>query len=161
MSASADHGIVRRLAQSGALQAGQAQPPRLGWLADTLVSITAALAIIALVQIGLSVPSPAALPPEPRAVTRTMSVYSDRYVGHTMANGERHRADALTVASNDWRLGTRLRLTRASKTLEVTVTDRMARRFTGVRIDASQRVWRELSGGAQPGLRQVRVEVVR
>jgi rare lipoprotein A len=91
------------------------------------------------------------------SVGRIMSVYSDSLAGRKMANGKKYDLDALTVASNDWKLGTKLRLTYGEKSVVVTVTDRMARRFSGKRVDASRRVWRTLTNGAKPGLRKVRV----
>lgn len=92
-----------------------------------------------------------------RAVARTMSVYSDSLAGRKMANGKRYDPNAMTVASNDWKLGTKLRITAGEKSVIVTVTDRMAKRFSGKRVDASRRVWRTLTNGAKPGLRKVRV----
>lgn len=99
-----------------------------------------------------------------RRANRTLSTYSSRYEGRKMANGTPYRASALTVASNDWKLGTRLVLQRVTKfgepvgkSIEVTVTDRMSNRFNGRRIDASRAVWNLLSGGAKPGLIRVQV----
>ncbi len=94
---------------------------------------------------------------EAPSVGRTMSVYSDSLAGSKMANGEKYDPNKLAVASNDWKLGTKLRITYGEKSVVVTVTDRMARRFSGKRVDASRRVWRTLTNGAKPGLRKVRV----
>ena len=90
--------------------------------------------------------------------TRTMSVYSDSYIGKKMANGKPYDAKALTVASNDWPLGTRLTIVRSGKSVEVEVTDRMHKRFTGIRVDASRAVWNALTGSAADGLRKVEVQ---
>ena len=94
--------------------------------------------------------------PSPRqkgTVTRTISVYSDYYIGRKMSNGIPYDPDKLTVASNDWKLGTRLRITYNGKSVTATVTDRMHRRFSGIRVDASTAVWRALGGG-KPGLKK-------
>lgn len=82
----------------------------------------------------------------------TFSTYADKYVGRRMSNGKRYSHDAATVASNDYPLGTRLRLTTEWGFADVVVTDRMARRFSGLRIDLSRSLWNQLSGGAKPGL---------
>jgi rare lipoprotein A (peptidoglycan hydrolase) len=108
--------------------------------------------------------APAVKLADERRANRTLSTYSAKYEGRLMANGKPYRASALTVASNDWKLGTRLTLQRVDKfgqtvgsSLTVTVTDRMHRRFNGRRIDASRSVWDYLSGKAIPGLIRVRV----
>ena len=89
---------------------------------------------------------------------RTMSVYHPKYIGRKMANGDPYNPHALTVASNDWKLGTELTIVHAGRSVEVTVTDRMAKRFSGKRVDASQAVWDLLTGSAKPGLRRVEVQ---
>lgn len=94
---------------------------------------------------------------KPATVVRTMSTYHDVFVGRCMANGAVYRHEGMTVASNDFRLGTKLRLSWGGRSVEVEVTDRMAQRFTGVRIDASRRVWDILTGRAKPALREVRI----
>lgn len=92
------------------------------------------------------------------AVTRTMSVYSDSLHGQTMANGEVYDKNRLTAASNDYPLNSRVRISYNGKSVDVRITDRMARRFTGRRIDASRALWNRLTGNADSGLRSVRVE---
>lgn len=82
----------------------------------------------------------------------TFSTYADKYVGRRMSNGDRYSHDAATVASNDYPLGTHLRLTTEWGFADVVVTDRMAKRFSGLRIDLSRSLWDQLSGGAKPGL---------
>lgn len=82
----------------------------------------------------------------------TFSTYADKYVGRKMSNGKRYSHDAATVASNDYPLGTRLRLTTEWGFADAVVTDRMAKRFSGLRIDLSRSLWDALSGGAKPGL---------
>lgn len=92
-----------------------------------------------------------------KSVTRTLSVYSDYYEGRTMSNGKKFSQKGFTVASNDWKLGTRLILRYNGKSVSVVVTDRMASRFSGKRVDASKAVWNYLTGNAKPGLRRVEV----
>lgn len=127
-----------------------------------------ALAIMAVVSVGggavigcISSPAPerlASSEPAETVVLRTMSVYSDKYIGRKMANGKPYDPSKLTVASNDWPLGTRLLLLRHGRSVKVTVTDRMHRRFSGIRVDASKAVWNILTEGAEPGLRKVEVQ---
>lgn len=127
-----------------------------------------ALVIMAVVSVGggavigcISSPAPERQAFSERAATvvlRTMSVYSDKYIGRKMANGKPYDPSKLTVASNDWPLGTRLLLLRHGRSVKVTVTDRMHRRFSGIRVDASKAVWNLLTEGAEPGLRKVEVQ---
>lgn len=91
---------------------------------------------------------------------RTLSVYGEEYAGKTMANGKPYEPEALTVASNDWKLGTELELIAKDIKVKVTVTDRMAKRFSGKRVDASRMVWRTLSKGAKPGLLKIKVKTL-
>jgi rare lipoprotein A len=93
-------------------------------------------------------------------VTRTASVYSDYFHGRKMANGRTFSQHKVTAASNDWPLGTKVKLTHKTKTLVVTITDRMAKRFTGRRIDLSKSAWNVLTGNAKPGLRPVVIHPV-
>lgn len=127
-----------------------------------------ALAIMAVVSVGGGcilgqvLPTPPArqsvTAPAATVVLRTMSVYSDKYIGRKMANGKPYDPSKLTVASNDWPLGTRLLLLRHGRSVKVTVTDRMHRRFSGICVDASKAVWNLLTGSAEPGLRKVEVQ---
>lgn len=94
----------------------------------------------------------------PKTTERTMSTYHDMFVGREMSNGRAYSHGAATVASNDFPLGTELRLSYGGRSLKVEVTDRMAERFTGSRIDASRSVWGYLTKGAPPGLRKVKIE---
>lgn len=78
------------------------------------------------------------------------SYYADHYEGKAMANGKPFRQARLTCASNHWPLGVRLRVRFGDRTVDVTVTDRMAVRFPG-RIDLSQSAFLKLSP-LTPGL---------
>lgn len=93
-------------------------------------------------------------------ITRDFSVYHSRYAGRTMAyKGQLYDPNKLTVASNDWKLGTRLELRYGKYRVTVTVTDRMAKTWTGRRVDLSTAAWRKLGGGKPGILRGGRVEV--
>lgn len=95
-------------------------------------------------------------------LTRDFSVYHSRYAGKEMAyKGQRYDPNRLTAASNDWKLGTRLELCHGKYRVTVTVTDRMAKTWTGKRIDLSTAAWRKLGGGKPGLLRGGRVEVGR
>lgn len=91
-------------------------------------------------------------------ITRDFSVYHSRYAGRTMASGHRYDPNKLTVASNDFKLGTRLELCHGKYRVTVTVTDRMAKTWTGKRVDLSTAAWRKLGGGKPGILRGGRVE---
>lgn len=67
--------------------------------------------------------------------TRTLSVYSDYFVGRTMANGEKFSQDKEICAANSWPLGTKLKITHNGKSKVLEVADRMHTRFTGKRVD--------------------------
>ena len=83
----------------------------------------------------------------------TFSVYSDYYDGRRAADGSRFDQAKYTCASNSHKLGTKLDLRVGRVTLRnVPVTDRMAKRFTGVRIDLSRAAWDDLSERRAPGL---------
>lgn len=79
----------------------------------------------------------------------TFSVYSKSLHGGPVAMpGKRYNMHELTCASNVHRLGTVLaiRARGSKKTVYVTVTDRMAKRFTGVRIDLSSAAMAAIQG---------------
>ena len=132
------------------------------WRGLVLVGVTAFLAYAVPGAIAHAITlaaqsSSVAMPPprkgEPSAVrSYTFSVYAERYHGHKMSNGKKYDHDLLTVASNDYALGSTLRLTVGNRQVIATVTDRMAKRFSGKRIDLSGGCWRFLSQGAKPGL---------
>lgn len=83
----------------------------------------------------------------------TFSVYSDYYDGRRAADGSRFSQAEYTCASNSHKLGTRLDLRVGRVTLSnVKVTDRLAKRFTGRRIDLSRAAWNDLSERKAPGL---------
>ena len=79
------------------------------------------------------------------------------------ANNEYFDETALTAASWDFPLNTRVKVTNIqapNKSIEVVVTDRTARRFKGKRIDLSKEAFRRISD-LDKGLCQVYVEEVK
>ena len=79
-----------------------------------------------------------------------------------MANGKLFRDGNLTCACNLVSLGGTLRITNKNngKTVMVTVTDHINRRFSDTRIDLSKGAFSKISPLGR-GLAQVRVEVVK
>lgn len=69
-----------------------------------------------------------------------------------MANGKKFSQRLSVCASNDWPLGTWLKITANDRSVAIRVTDRMAKRFNGKRVDLSRVVWDYLSKGKKPGL---------
>lgn len=108
----------------------------------------------------LTPPTAIVAPAAPRIpAVRVASYYANHYDGHHMADGERFRQTDHTCASNDWPLGTRLRVSYGKSSVRVRVTDRMAHRFTGQRIDLSKSAFLALSPLA-PGIIPVDVTVI-
>lgn len=98
--------------------------------------------------------------------TLTLSVFGvngDGEVGRLFANGQRYRLDSWGVASNDWPLGTVLKIENPHEKREVTVpvVDRMAKRFSGKRVDATRKVWAALTSRGYGLVRGVRVTKVK
>ena len=80
-----------------------------------------------------------------------------------MANNELFDENALTAASWDFPLKTKLRVTTVKalyKVVEVTVTDRTNRRFKGKRLDLSKAAFRILAPLSQ-GLLSCKVEIIK
>lgn len=103
-----------------------------------------------------------AMPESKLSVKRTLSVYSNYYVGRTMSNGKKFRHENPTCATNDWPLGTRLFVQVGDRIMTLTVTDRMAKRFSGKRVDLPRVAWDYLSKGKKPGLiHGAKVEVLK
>lgn len=82
----------------------------------------------------------------------TFSVYSEGLHGERMSNGKPYDKHKMTVASNVSPLGSSIVIASGGIQCTVKVTDRMAKRFTGKRIDLSSAAWRHLSRGRKPGL---------
>jgi rare lipoprotein A len=86
-----------------------------------------------------------------------------KYSKGVMANGKLFNEDAFTCATRDYKLGTILRITNLAngKTIQVMVTDRIAKRFTGKRIDLSKRAFEILTNGhLELGVIKVKVEII-
>jgi rare lipoprotein A len=85
------------------------------------------------------------------------SFYSNYYNGRPTANGERFSNQALTAASNEWPLGSRVKVTNLTnhRSVTVRVTDRGPFR-PGRRIDLSRRAAQQL-GFVPAGLTKVRI----
>lgn len=97
--------------------------------------------------------APKATPASQPWKSTTFSVYSDYYDGRSAADGSKFDQTKYTCASNSHKLGTKLDLRVGRVTLRnVPVTDRMAKRFTGVRIDLSRAAWDDLTFRKAPGL---------
>lgn len=93
--------------------------------------------------------------------TRNLSVYSDYFVGRTMANGKKFSQEIEICAANSWPLGTKLRITHNGKSKVLEVADRMHTRFTGKRIDLPRK-WFKYFEDKPDGLhRGAMVEVVK
>ena len=73
------------------------------------------------------------------------SWYGNTYRGKIMANGEPFDPDAMTCASNDYPLGTRLRVTYMGTVIHVTVTDRGPRKDLCRMLDLSREAFRCLA----------------
>lgn len=105
--------------------------------------------------------------------TRTASYYSVsslkkegtwNYSKGIMANGQRFDENALTCASWDYPLNTRLKVTNLAnnKSVEVIVTDRTNKRFKNARIDLSKRAFGILTNkNFKIGLIKVEVKEVK
>lgn len=72
-----------------------------------------------------------------------------------MANGQRFDETAMTCASHDWPLGTWLIVTneRTGRSVRVKVTDRIGKRFAGIRVDLSRAAFQQIA--------ELRIGVVR
>ena len=82
-----------------------------------------------------------------------------KYSKGVMANGQLYNDMGYTCASCDYRLGDRLLISRGSKSVVATVTDRTNKRFKGKRIDLTPHLFKMLSpsGTTKEGLIQVTV----
>lgn len=88
----------------------------------------------------------------------TFSVYSPSLHGSKLASRGFYDRNKMTCASNDHKLYTILEIKNGTRTCTVTVRDRMAKRFTGKRIDLSSAAMRKL--GMKYGLLKGQYRVV-
>lgn len=91
----------------------------------------------------------------------TFSVYSDRFEGRATASRSRFSQSIATAASNDVPLGSLVRIRHGDRQIDIPVTDRMHRRFTGKRMDLSRAAWNHISRKAPPGLRKGHYTILR
>lgn len=99
-------------------------------------------------------------PAKNRGVKLTLSVFgnNDGEMGNLFADGTRYRKDSIAFASNDFPLGSMVTVeTPEGKSLTAKVRDRMAKRFTGKRIDVTVNGWKALTSRGYGLLRGVRV----
>lgn len=86
------------------------------------------------------------------------SWYGERFAGRPTASGEPYSTSGLTCASNQHKLGTRLRLTSGGHSVIVRVNDRTAKKYA-TRIDLSPAAFTKLAG-LKTGLVEATVEVL-
>ena len=87
------------------------------------------------------------------------SWYGEKFAGRPTASGEPYNTSALTCASNQHRIGTRLRLTSGGHSVIVRVNDRTAKKYAN-RIDLSPAAFTKLAGSLCQGLVEASVEVL-
>lgn len=99
---------------------------------------------------------------EPKEIfTRDLSVYGDQFNGGTTKGGDKFHQNADLVASNDWPIGTKVRITFNGKSAVLPIRDTMAKRFSGKRIDLPRK-WFKYFQDKPDGLHKgAVVEVVR
>ena len=86
------------------------------------------------------------------------SWYGGSFAGRPTASGELYSVSGLTCASNQHKLGTRLRLTSGGNSVIVRVNDRTAKNYAN-RIDLSPAAFTKLAG-LKTGLVEASVEVL-
>ena len=91
--------------------------------------------------------------------TYDASYYSDYYNGRKTSSGEIFSQHKLTAASNNYPLGTKVKVTNQSngKSVDVTINDRMAKKFSH-RIDLSKAAFKELEPLNKGIIKKVKVE---
>jgi rare lipoprotein A len=102
-------------------------------------------------------PQTASAPPECAACTTGLATWYGR--GTRTANGERFDRNALTAAHRTLPLNSRVRVTNLEngQSVEVRITDRGPRAWTGRDIDLSEAAAREI-GMLRSGVARVRIE---
>lgn len=137
---------------------------------SALIYIGSWLAILAIICISLMV---GCKPARAEPITLIASWYSVqslknegtyKYSKGVQANGKLFDENAFTVASCDFPLGAKLKITtieNPKKSIIVEVTDRTNKRFKGKRIDLAKSAFEKLSGGRlDKGILQVTVEAL-
>jgi hypothetical protein len=93
-------------------------------------------------------PGPLTKGAPPVGASRVMTVYGtpdDHYLGKRTADGTKYTRESVWFASNDFKLGTLVTVTCGKRTLTAPVKDRMSRKYTGKRIDATIKSWKLLT----------------
>lgn len=96
----------------------------------------------------------------PPLLKRTLSVYGngDGYMGRRTADGTKYRPGSVWFASNEFALGTLVTVTTPEgRSVTAPVKDRMAKRFSHTRIDATVGAWKRLTTRGYGLIRGVRV----
>jgi len=89
---------------------------------------------------------------------QTATYYSDWYVGKPTASGDIYRHDRFTCASNDYPLGTILRIYYKKSWIDVRVNDRMEDDNV---IDLSKVAFMILADTTVGRLRGIRIEIIK
>lgn len=93
------------------------------------------------------------------ASCQTATYYSDWYVGKPTTSGDIYRHDRLTCASNDYPLGTILRIYYKKRFIDVRVNDRMLDKNV---IDLSKMTFMILEPDTNIGrLRGIKIEIIK
>jgi rare lipoprotein A len=120
--------------------------------------------LILTVSLAAAAIIPAAAQKKPAATSSSdtiCSYYSNRYNGRRMTNGRRFNNNAMTAASRDLPMGTRVKITNVAnkRSVVVTVTDR-GPFVQGREISVTRRAAQRL-GFVRAGLAQVSIESVK
>lgn len=109
----------------------------------------------------LSLTAAAIIPASASEKTGVCSYYSNGYNGRRMTNGRRFNNNAMTAASRDLPIGTRVKITNVAnkRSVMVTVTDR-GPFVQGREISVTRRAAQRL-GFIRAGLAQVSIESVK
>ncbi len=91
--------------------------------------------------------------------SQTATYYADKYEGRRTANGDIFRQNKLTCASNDYRIGTILRVKNGTKAIDVRVNDRMHDSIHKV-IDLSKSAFKLISDTAK-GRIKVKIKIIK
>lgn len=89
------------------------------------------------------------------------SYYNDKYHGRQTSTGERFDQNKNTAASNNYPLGTYVKVTNQANGKEtvVKINDRMAKKYSH-RIDLSKKAFKDIAPLKQGIIKQVKVELI-
>lgn len=88
--------------------------------------------------------------------TAIASFYHNKFQGRKTADGSNFDQNKFTAASNQFPLGTHLKVTHQNKSVEVKVSDRISKKYSS-RIDLSKAAFKELAHTDQ-GLIEVEIQ---